>query len=59
MNFYITYNGKFIDMRKKLSSAMNLCKRKGLKNDYYNQLYIIDGNGDTYDPVTGEKKDVE
>ena len=53
MNYYICYNGKFIAMRKSIGAALNLIKRKGFKDDRHNQLYLIDGNGDTYNPSTG------
>lgn len=59
MTFYVSYNGKFIAMRKSLSAAMNVIARKGLKNDRNKLLYIIDADGDTYDPATGEKRDVD
>ena len=59
MTFYVSYNCKFIAMRKSLSAAMNVIAKKGLKNDQNNLLYIIDADGETYDPVTGEKKNVD
>lgn len=53
MFYYVEYNGKYIAMYKRLSSALKFIKRKNLKNDDLNLLYLIDNKGNFYDPITG------
>ena len=42
-----------------MKSALQFIERKGYKDDEDNSLYIIDSDGDTYNPVNGEKKKIE
>ena len=58
MKYYISYNCKFIDCKKSIKAALNVIRRKGLRDDYNNQLYIIDTYGNVYDPETGQLTDI-
>jgi hypothetical protein len=55
MWYFIDYNGAYIAMYKRLCNALKFIERKGLKNDSLNSLWLVDSNGDTYNPVTGVK----
>ena len=58
-NYYVEYNCKFIAMYKSLKRALGFILKRGLKDDYYNSLMIVDNFGNTYDPVTGKEADNE
>lgn len=55
MYYFVWYNGAFIAQYKSVRACLNLIDRKGLKNDYRNQLDIVDQNGDLYNVITGVK----
>lgn len=51
--FYVDYNGKFIAMYKTLNGALRYIQRRGLKDDLDNSLYLVDNEGDMYNPLNG------
>ena len=52
MWYCVDYNGKYIAMYKRLCNALKFIERKNLKNDRLNLLYLVDSNGDLYNPLT-------
>lgn len=54
--FFVEYNAKIMGVYKSLRCALNLIKRKGWQDDFDNSLWLVDNNGDTYNPLNGEKK---
>lgn len=55
MYYFVWYNGAFIAQYKSVRACLNFIDRKGLKNDYRNQLDVVDQNGDLYNVITGVK----
>ena len=49
VRFFVSYNGKFVAERATIEAAVNVIIRKGLKDDYDNDLYIVDSEGNQYD----------
>lgn len=54
MKYYVWYNCKLIEVYKSLKCALNLVRRKGWRADNDNTLWLVDSNGTTYNPHTGE-----
>lgn len=50
MNYFICYNGKYIAQRKSLKSAVDFIDAKGISDDEFNELYIVDQRGNCYQP---------
>lgn len=55
MYYFVWYNGAFIAQYKSVRACLNFIDRKGLKNDYRNQLDVVDQNGDLYNVISGVK----
>lgn len=53
--YYVDYNGKYIAEYKTLRGALNFIQRKDLRNDADNSLYLVDNNGNMYNPNNGIK----
>lgn len=50
MTFFICYNGKYIASRQSLHTAVNFIDAKGIQDDELNELYIVDQQGNYYQP---------
>lgn len=53
--YFVEYNCKLMGSYKHLCNALKLIKRKGWQNDYDNSLWLVDSNGDSYNPINGNK----
>lgn len=47
--YIVERNGKFIAMFKSLRNAQNYINRRGLKEDEFNTLAIVDESGNEYE----------
>lgn len=54
--YFVEYNGKIMGIYKTLLGALKLIKRKGWQDDFDNSLWLVDNNGDSYNPLNGELK---
>lgn len=50
MTFFICYNGKYIASRQSLKAAVDFIDAKGIHDDEDNLLYIVDKQGNYYQP---------
>lgn len=57
MTYFVSYNGKYIASRKSLKCAVDFIDAKGIHDDEYNLLEIVDQQGNYYTP-DGEPKDI-
>ena len=55
MWYFVEYNGAYIAQYKRLCNALKFIDRKGLKNDGRNTLWLVDSDGECYNPITGNK----
>lgn len=53
--FFVQYNCKTMGVYKTLRGALKLILRKGWVNDYDNDLWLVDNNGDSYHTTLGYK----
>lgn len=53
--FFVEYNCKVVGVYKSLTCALNLIRRKGWCDDLDNSLWLVDSNGDSYNPINGNK----
>lgn len=51
--FFVDYNGKFIAVYKTLNGALRYIQRQGLEDDLHNSLYLVDNEGNLYNPIYG------
>lgn len=54
MWYFVEYNGRCLKAYKRLSAAVAYIEKKGLQDDAANSLYLVDSNGDMYEPMTGD-----
>ena len=54
--YFVEYNSKVVGIYKTLLGALKLIKRKGYRSDFDNDLWLVDNNGVTYNPMNGEVK---
>lgn len=57
MKYFVSYNCQFVAMYKSLKACLNYIQRKGLRDDDYNLLYIVDSEGNEYSWRTGKLVD--
>ena len=57
MWYFVEYNGKLLRATKTKPVALSFINKKGLKDDEFNSLKLVDSNGAIYDPVTGNLKE--
>jgi len=50
MTYFISYNGKYIASRKSLKTAVDFIAARGIHDDAYNELYIVDQQGNCFSP---------
>lgn len=53
MWYFVKYNGKYIARFRRMCNALKFIERKNLKNDRLNSLYLVDSDGECYNPITG------
>lgn len=54
MWYFVEYNGRLLKATKRVMPAVDFIHRKGLKDDSDNKLVLVDSQGDTYNPYTGQ-----
>lgn len=50
MTYFICYNAKYIASRKSLKTAVDFIDARGIQDDEYNELYIVDQAGNYFKP---------
>ena len=50
MTYFISYNGRYIASRKSLKTAVAFIEARGIHDDAYNELYIVDQQGNCFSP---------
>lgn len=53
--FWVEYNCKFIASYKSVKACLNFINRKGLQDNFFNALTIVDNNGNMYNTISGNK----
>lgn len=53
--YFVQYNCKLMGSYKYISGALKLIMRKGWQSDFNNSLWLVDSNGDSYNPINGNK----
>lgn len=57
MTYFICYNGKYIASRKSLKTAIDFIDARGIQDDDFNELYIVDQIGN-YFTQSGDTKEI-
>lgn len=54
--FFVEYNGKYLASYKTLKGCLSFIDAKKLRNDFDNDLLIVDNEGNIYNPINGQMK---
>lgn len=54
--YFIQYNAQTMASYKSIRACLNHIERKGWKDDADNMLFIVDAEGNPYNPVTGKEE---
>lgn len=57
MTYFICYNGKYIASRRSLKTAIDFIDARGIQDNEFNELYIVDQIGNYFTP-DGDTKEL-